>query len=47
MAEIGWLISIFRCLNAIGVHESGLIGEDPGETTNNLMPFVVRAAVSR
>lgn len=33
-----------RYFNPIGAHKSGLIGEDPKDTPNNLMPLVVRAA---
>ena len=31
----------------MGAHESGLIGEDPQGTPNNLMPFVAQVAVGR
>ena len=34
-----------RYFNPIGAHKSGLVGEDPKNTPNNLMPLVVRAAV--
>jgi UDP-glucose 4-epimerase len=30
-----------------GAHESGLIGEDPADIPNNLMPFVAQVAVGR
>jgi UDP-glucose 4-epimerase len=36
-----------RYFNPVGAHESGLIGEDPRETPNNLMPFVTQVAVGR
>lgn len=42
-----WYISILRYFNPVGAHESGLIGEDPKDTPNNLMPFVAQVAVGR
>jgi len=34
-----------RYFNPVGAHPSGLIGEDPVGTPNNLMPFVMQTAV--
>ncbi len=34
-----------RYFNPVGAHQSGLIGEDPTGTPNNLMPYVARVAV--
>jgi len=36
-----------RYFNPVGAHESGLIGEDPVGTPNNLMPFVMQVAVGQ
>lgn len=36
-----------RYFNPVGAHPSGLIGEDPVGTPNNLMPFVMQVAVGR
>jgi UDP-glucose 4-epimerase len=36
-----------RYFNPVGAHESGLIGEDPRGTPNNLMPYVAQVAVGR
>ncbi|HEX5646465.1 MAG TPA: GDP-mannose 4,6-dehydratase, partial [Nitrospira sp.] len=33
--------------NPVGAHASGLIGEDPLGTPNNLMPFVAQVAIGR
>jgi len=33
-----------RYFNPIGAHESGLIGEDPKDTPNNLMPYIAQVA---
>ena len=42
-----WRIGILRYFNPVGAHESGLIGEDPQGTPNNLLPFVAQVAVGR
>jgi UDP-glucose 4-epimerase len=42
-----WRISILRYFNPVGAHDSGLIGEDPQGTPNNLLPFVAQVAVGR
>ena len=39
-----WNITILRYFNPIGAHESGLIGEDPKDIPNNLMPYIVKVA---
>jgi UDP-glucose 4-epimerase len=40
-----WSISILRYFNPIGAHNSGLIGEDPKSTPQNLMPFLTNVAL--
>lgn len=42
-----WNISILRYFNPVGAHPSGLIGEDPTGTPNNLMPYIAQVAVGR
>ncbi|MGD9969464.1 MAG: UDP-glucose 4-epimerase GalE [Sulfuricurvum sp.] len=42
-----WKIIMLRYFNPVGAHESGLIGEDPQDIPNNLMPFVAQVAVGR
>ena len=39
-----WNIVLLRYFNPIGAHESGLIGEDPNDIPNNLMPYIVKVA---
>jgi UDP-glucose 4-epimerase len=34
------LMIALRYFNPIGAHESGLIGEDPNDIPNNLMPYI-------
>ena len=36
-----------RYFNPVGAHASGLIGEDPSGTPNNLMPYICQVAVGR
>jgi len=37
-------IAILRYFNPIGAHSSGLIGENPNDIPNNLMPYIVKVA---
>jgi len=39
-----WSIVILRYFNPIGAHKSGLIGEDPNDVPNNLLPYVAKVA---
>ncbi len=36
---------LLRYFNPVGAHKSGLIGEDPRDIPNNLMPYIARVAV--
>ncbi|BCE00615.1 UDP-glucose 4-epimerase GalE [Marinicellulosiphila megalodicopiae] len=42
-----WNIAILRYFNPVGAHHSGLIGEDPNDIPNNLMPFITQVAVGK
>lgn len=46
-ADNRWHISILRYFNPIGAHESGLIGEDPNDIPNNLMPYITQVAIGK
>jgi len=46
-SDPAWRVSILRYFNPVGAHASGLIGEDPLGTPNNLLPFVAQVAVGR
>lgn len=37
-------ITILRYFNPVGAHASGLIGENPNDIPNNLMPYILRVA---
>ena len=43
-ADPEWRVALLRYFNPVGAHESGLIGEDPRGTPNNLMPYVAQVA---
>ncbi|MFA5442988.1 MAG: UDP-glucose 4-epimerase GalE, partial [Bacilli bacterium] len=40
-------IVILRYFNPIGAHPSGLMGEDPNDIPNNLMPYITQVAVGK
>lgn len=42
-----WSIAVLRYFNPIGAHESGLIGENPNDIPNNLMPYILRVAAKK
>lgn len=42
-----WRIARLRYFNPVGAHESGLIGEDPQDVPNNLMPYVAQVAAGQ
>ncbi|UUC93226.1 MULTISPECIES: UDP-glucose 4-epimerase GalE [Comamonas] len=42
-----WSIAVLRYFNPIGAHPSGLIGEDPADIPNNLLPYIAQVAVGR
>jgi len=46
-ADPRWRIICLRYFNPVGAHESALIGEDPRDTPNNLMPYVAQVAVGK
>jgi len=46
-ADPSWSLVILRYFNPVGAHVSGLIGEDPQDTPNNLMPYIAQVAVGR
>lgn len=40
-------IVILRYFNPIGAHPSGLMGEDPNDIPNNLMPYITQVAIGK
>ena len=47
LSDPTWAMAVLRYFNPIGAHESGLIGEDPRGTPNNVMPFISQVAVGK
>lgn len=43
-ADSAWNITLLRYFNPIGSHPSGIIGERPNGTPNNLMPYITQVA---
>ena len=43
-SDPAWAFGILRYFNPAGAHQSGLIGEDPTDIPNNLMPYIARVA---
>ena len=46
-ADAAWRHVSLRYFNPVGAHESGLIGEEPRGTPNNLMPYVAQVAAGQ
>ncbi len=47
VSDPGWAVTLLRYFNPIGAHASGLIGEDPSDEPNNLMPYIARVATEQ
>ncbi len=47
VADQSWRLGVLRYFNPVGAHPSGLIGENPNGTPNNLMPFVAQVAIGK
>jgi UDP-glucose 4-epimerase len=47
VADDSWHIALLRYFNPVGAHKSGLIGEDPNDTPNNLIPYISQVAVGK
>jgi UDP-glucose 4-epimerase len=46
-ADESFEVTLLRYFNPVGAHESGLIGEDPSDIPNNLLPYVSQTAVGK
>lgn len=46
-SDCTWNIALLRYFNPIGAHKSGLIGENPDDIPNNLMPYIVKVATGK
>ena len=46
-SDTSWQAVCLRYFNPVGAHDSGLIGENPNDIANNLIPFVSRVAAGK
>jgi UDP-glucose 4-epimerase len=46
-SDPAWRIAVLRYFNPAGAHASGLIGENPNGSPNNLMPYIAQVAAGR
>lgn len=44
LSDPSWSLGVLRYFNPVGAHPSGLIGEAPKSTPNNLMPYLAKVA---
>ncbi len=42
-----WRIGLLRYFNPVGAHDSGLLGEDPHDIPNKLVPYLSQVAIGR
>ena len=42
-----WKIALLRYFNPVGAHESGLIGEDPSGSPNNIYPRITQVGIGK
>ncbi len=47
LSDLNWRIVCLRYFNPVGAHDSGMIGEDPSGTPNNLMPYIAQVAIGK
>jgi UDP-glucose 4-epimerase len=46
-SDPAWRVIMLRYFNPIGAHSSGMIGEDPRGTPNNLLPYIAQVATGQ
>lgn len=46
-SDTEWRVGLLRYFNPVGAHPSGMLGEDPTGTPNNLMPIIAQVAAGR
>ena len=46
-SDKSWAITILRYFNPIGAHPSGLLGENPNDTPNNLFPYLLKVSAKK
>ena len=46
-SDKSWSITILRYFNPIGAHPTGLLGENPNDTPNNLFPYLLKVSAKK
>lgn len=46
-SDPAWRVALLRYFNPVGAHASGMIGEDPNDIPNNLVPFIAQVAAGK
>ena len=46
-ADARWAVAVLRYFNPVGAHRSTLIGEDPQDIPNNLVPYIAEVALGK
>jgi len=46
-SDPSWQITLLRYFNPVGADASGLIGEDPSDIPNNILPYISQVAVGK
>jgi UDP-glucose 4-epimerase len=46
-SDPSWAFAILRYFNPVGAHQSALIGEDPQDIPNNLVPYIAEVAMGK
>lgn len=46
-SDPSWRVALLRYFNPVGAHASGVIGEDPNDIPNNLMPYIAQVAMGK
>ncbi|EFA80727.1 hypothetical protein PPL_06313 [Heterostelium album PN500] len=47
ISDAEWNCILLRYFNPVGAHPSGLIGEDPHDIPNNLVPYITQTAIGK
>lgn len=47
ISDPSWNVTLLRYFNPIGAHPCGLIGEDPKDIPNNLLPYIAQVAIGK
>jgi UDP-glucose 4-epimerase len=46
-SDSAWRIALLRYFNPVGAHAGAMIGEDPNDIPNNLLPFIAQVVIGK